>query len=189
VPDAADAQTAAFQWAITDSAVWLAVQVEDEAHVAPSAAESARSDRVDVLLTGRPWVDPPLKTERAPAVPATISMTLADNVPIARIRSVQYPQVTATAVGVEASLDVFLSRRYGQADPVVDDVAFTACRRGQQTSYELRIDRDFFKGGVPGGFDLRIADDDGDGVNHELSWCGALTDPAVFPPAPWLLAR
>ena len=49
------------------------------------------------------------------------------------------------------------------------------------TLYELRIDRWFFVKGEPRKFDLRVADDDGEGVLAHLSWAGTIGDVEYFP--------
>ncbi len=176
---------AAFQWATDDAAVWLAVRVEDDTLAASSAATTARGDRVDVMLMGRQWAQPPLDPHRTPPVPATISMSLADNVPIAYIRTPGYPLMMARPAGMEASFEHWLRRRYAQRPQVAEDVVLAAERNFGQTLYELRIDRRFFKAGEPRGFDIRVEDDDGSGVHRRLQWCGGLTDPAVYPLAPF----
>lgn len=180
-PRTATSIAPAFQWAMDEQGVWLAVRVERDGAAARSASWSACAPDVEVMLSGRPERDPS-PYQRVPIrVPMTVSLSLADGVPIAVIRSTGYPPAFARPVGMGEAFDVWYERRYGDRPRIAEEVDFAAARSANLMTCELWIDRSLFLESEPAGFDLRIREDPTGTEDGWLQWGGALFDADVHP--------
>ena len=171
---------ARFRWAIDDDAVWLAVRVDDDVLVDSRRSLTSGGDSVDVMLTS---AAPNIRHRIArPGLegPITIELAWVDRMPIALLRS---PGVTVSlgkTVADRLLFDRWRERCYGATQRLAEEVVVAAERVAQQTCYEVRIQRSLLDDGRLAGFDIRVADDDGEGVESRLEWCGALYDSATF---------
>ncbi|MBN2581960.1 MAG: PQQ-binding-like beta-propeller repeat protein [Planctomycetes bacterium] len=172
---------ARFQWARHDGAYWLAVEVHDDQHTAPSAAVTGCADRLEVLVSGCKPTGLPRDPRRDFAPAATLSLRLGDNVPIATVASSGQPLMHGIPVGFETAIDAWLARRYLLRPVIEDTVSAAVVRNEPYTRYELRLADGFFGPGGLEGFDLRIFDIDGAEQAGILEWGGALMDPGVCP--------
>jgi hypothetical protein len=171
---------ARFRWAMDDDFIWLAVQVDDDILVDDRRSLATGSDRVDVMLTS---AAPNIRHRAAqPGLesPITIGLTWMDRMPIALLQSPSIAVSLGRTVADRTLFDHWRERCYGVSQPLAEEVVVAAGRVERHTCYELRAQRSLLDDGLPAGFDIRVADDDGKGIEHWLEWCGALYDPLTF---------
>jgi outer membrane protein assembly factor BamB len=173
--------SAAFQWAMDASAVWLAVRVEGGTTLANSGAPAVVADGVEVLLTGYVGHAPQASHQRASGERVVFSLSSADSMPVGRIRVGGRAFLLARPAGTDQQYQQWWTRRYGQKPEVDDRVTVGIVQSDRLVQYELRIDRSCFADGEPKSFDIRVTNG-----GTRLEWGGALYLPAVFRPAVFL---
>ncbi len=174
---------ASFQVGLDEEALWLAIRVRDDVHVAPSAVLSQMGDQVEILMARRLGLLRNPEWPRESPVPLRITLRIADGIVAGWCRARYYPTTLAQPVGADAGFVPWFERRYG-IRPTMDEFVRVAGQRvGEVSTFEVRIDRILFADRHPGEFDVRVGDNDGNGVSTWLDWGGALNREEVYPVA------
>ncbi len=165
--------------------LWCAFDVADDVHSNVNGFSPRRGDCVELLLYPLGSATPAGRPEQ-PRRPLKLTLALAENAPVCVIEG--RSGVVAQVAGPGPPLDSSHGLCYRQsqaAEPCVLAAIFRNEAR-KYTSYETAVPLSLFEAGMPSGVDVRVLDNDGDGVKGWLAWGGALTDAAMFPLAPIL---